>query len=105
MRLTTIGIDFFQHDGVTVGTGWSEFDYAAADANARGSLRAHVGRFVKIHPDDVDELAEFGLALEGGVIVEAEAEADVDAVVPSEPVPVPSEPVIETKSKAKAKAK
>lgn len=75
MRLTTIGIQFFQHDGLSVGVGWSEFDYKAADRKARASFRDHVGRFVKIHPDDLGELAKLGLALEGGRITEAKPEA------------------------------
>ena len=70
MRLTTIGVPFFQHDGVAVGAGWSEFDYGKADRKARESLREHVGRFVKIHPDDVAELARHGLGLENGRLVE-----------------------------------
>lgn len=75
MRLTTIGIQRFQHDGVDVGTGWSTFDYVKADAKAQESLRAHVGRFIKIHPDDLGELAALGLALEAGRIVKAKPKA------------------------------
>jgi hypothetical protein len=71
MRLTTIGIEFFQHDGIAVGRGWSEFDYKSADKAARASFRDHVGRFVKIHPDDIGELAGAGLAFDdAGRIVE-----------------------------------
>jgi hypothetical protein len=66
MRLTTIGVNFFQHDGIAVGTGWTEFDYAEVDKKARASFREHVGRFIKIHPDDLGELVELGLVLEGG---------------------------------------
>ena len=74
MRLTTIGIEFFQHDGLAVGRGWCEFDYAAADRKARAAMRDHVGRFVKIHPDDVAELGKLGLALKDGRIVELKPE-------------------------------
>jgi hypothetical protein len=73
MRLTTIGIQFFQHDGVVVGAGWSEFDYAAADRKARESFREHYGRFFKVHPDDLGELADAGLAIEQGRVVEAKS--------------------------------
>ncbi len=75
MRLTTSGVNFFQHDGFTVGTGWHEFDYAAADKKAKASFRDHVGRFVKIHPEDVGELAKHGLALKDGRVVELKPEA------------------------------
>ena len=70
MRLTTIGVPFFQHDGLAVGTGWHEFDYSKADRKARESFREHVGRFVKLHPEDVGELGRLGLALKDGRIVE-----------------------------------
>lgn len=75
MRLTTIGIPFFQHDGLAAGTGWSEFDYKVADKRARASFREHVGRFVKIHPEDLGELAKVGLALEDGRIVDLKPES------------------------------
>jgi hypothetical protein len=85
MRLTTIGVNFFQHDGFAVGTGWHEFDYSEADKKARASFREHVGRFAKIHPDDIGALAEFGLKLEGGRIVEASGAERRDA--PETPAP------------------
>jgi hypothetical protein len=73
MRLTTIGVKLLKHDGLAAGEGWSEFDYKAADRKARASFREHVGRFVKIHPDDQAELGDLGLALDGGRIVEVKA--------------------------------
>ena len=74
MRLTANGVTCFQHDGVSVGNGgWTEFDYKAADKRARASFRDHVGRFIRIHPDDLGELAKLGLALEDGRIVELKA--------------------------------
>ena len=70
LRLTTIGVRFFQHDGLAVGTGWHAFDYAEADKKAKASFREHVGRFVKIHPDDVGELGKLGLGLKDGRVVD-----------------------------------
>jgi len=76
MRLTSKNVEKFQHDGLVVDTGWSEFNYAKADAKAQESFRDHVGRLVQIHPDDVAQLAELGLALgEGGRIVKAKLES------------------------------
>jgi len=75
MRLTALGVARFQHDGVSVDTGWTRFDYAKADAKAQQAFRSHVGGFIKIHPDDVGELAGVGLAIEGGRIVELKAKA------------------------------
>jgi len=75
MRLTTIGVNFFQHDGFAIGTGWHEFDYAEADKKARASFREHVGRFAKIHPEDVGELTKHGLALKDGRVVELKPES------------------------------
>lgn len=69
MRLTAHGVSKFQHDGLVVGESFSEFDYARAEKKTQEAFRAFVGRFVRIHPDDVDELAKLGLALEGGRIV------------------------------------
>ena len=74
LRLTTIGIRFFQHDGLTVGDAWHEFDYAKADKKARQAFRDHVGRFVKIHPEDIPELAKLGLALKDGRVSELNPE-------------------------------
>lgn len=75
MRLCTIGIPFFQHDGLAVGSGWTPFDYATADKLARTSFRDHAGRFVRIHPDDVGELTGFGLTLDNGRVVPIERES------------------------------
>lgn len=76
MRLTTIGVPGFQHDGFSVGDGWSKFDYAVADTKAQAAFRAHVGRFVRIHPDDVGELAPLGLVLKNGRVVETKPKAN-----------------------------
>jgi len=75
MRLTALGVARFQHDGVSVDAGWTKFDYAKAEAKAQKAFRAHVGGFIKIHPDDVGELVGLGLAIEGGRIVELKAKA------------------------------
>lgn len=75
MRLTALGVARFQHDGVSVDTTWTSFDYAKADARAQHAFRAHVGIFIRIHPHDLGELAGVGLAIEGGRIVELKAKA------------------------------
>lgn len=75
MRLTALGVARFQHEGVIVDAGWTELDYAKADARAQQAFRSHVGVFIKIHPDDVGELASVGLALDAGRIVEMKAKA------------------------------
>lgn len=74
MRLTANNVDKFQHDGLVVDRGWTQFNYAKADPKAQASFRDHVGRFVQIHPDDYGELAKLGLAFEGGRIVEIKPE-------------------------------
>lgn len=76
MRLTTIGIPCFQHDGLVVtGNTWSHFDYATADPKAQDAFRTYTGSHVRIHPEDVGELAGLGLALRAGRIVETKARA------------------------------
>ena len=75
MRVTALGVPYFQHDGVAVGTGWVEFDYAKADGKARKAFCAYVGTFIRIHPEDVVELEALGLALDGGRIVEPKTKA------------------------------
>lgn len=70
MRVTALGVAYFQHDGIAVGTGWTEFDYAQAEPKTRKAFCAHVGTYVRIHPEDAEELDELGLALENGRIVE-----------------------------------
>lgn len=75
MRLTALNVARFQHDGVSVGAGWAEFDYGKAEIKAQQAFRSHVGVFIRIHPDDIGELAGFGLALDAGRIVEVKAKA------------------------------
>ncbi len=75
MRVTALGVPYFQHDGVAVGAGWTAFDYDKAEGKARKAFCAYVGTFIRIHPEDVAELERHGLALEGGRIVEPKARA------------------------------
>lgn len=86
MRVTTINVDKFQHDGLVADRGWTDFRYAKADAKAQESFCAHVGRFIRIHPEDVGELAGLGLTLDGDRIVEAPKPGPA---APVDPVPAP----------------
>jgi len=78
MRLTTINVEKFQHDGLVVDKGWTLFNYAKAEPKAQQSFRDHVGRFVRIHPDDVGELVKLGLALDENRLVEVKPDAKPD---------------------------
>jgi len=75
MRLTALGVARFQHEGVIVDAGWTELDYAKSDARAQHAFRSYVGVYIRIHPDDVGELAGVGLALDAGRIVEVKTRA------------------------------
>ena len=105
MRIATQGVPRFQHDGLTVESGWGEFDLGGAPPEAAKAFVDHVGRFIKIHPDDVHMLAEFGLALQDGRIVDATpapppapaTEPTADPAITPDPAPArapepPSEP-------------
>lgn len=98
MRLTTINVEKFQHDGLVVDKGWTSFHYAKADALAQAAFREHVGRFVRIHPDDVCTLTKLGLALENGRVVEAKPE-------PSKPEPIKADTDGSAKSNGSVKGK
>lgn len=105
MRLTTIGIPGFQHDGFVVTDRWGEFDYCAASEKARAAFRTYVGHFVMIHPYDLGELAELGLALELGRIVEVAREPP-PAAGPADPAPQvdqPTAPMPEQRTRGRAK--
>jgi hypothetical protein len=112
MRLTTINVEKFQHDGLVVDRGWTEFNFGEAGPLAQQAFRDHVGRFVRIHPDDVGELARIGLALEDGRIVDAKPEVkagprpeagDTGATSKTEPTAASGESKVET-AKAPADA-
>lgn len=61
IRLCTIGVPRFKHEGIEVAAVWREFNFAKAPKSARQALIDFAGRLVQIHPDDVPELAKNGL--------------------------------------------
>lgn len=55
------GIPGFQSDGLVVGPAWVGVDLGALAPPARAALIKYSGRFVRVHPDDVGQLAAHGL--------------------------------------------
>lgn len=79
VRVCTIGVPAFRHDGLVVGKGWTALELEELAPAARAALVEYAGRFVQIHPDDVGELAAIGLGVVGGKLVEvAKVEPPVD---------------------------
>jgi len=97
IRVTTLRVPRFCHDGLVVGGGWTELDLAAMAPPARQALVDHVGRFVQIHPEDVAHLADHGLALVGGKLVPAprriRGTVEETESEPAQGDPVPDEPI------------
>jgi hypothetical protein len=61
MRICTIEVPKFQHEGLEAVSGWRQFDFAKAEKPAQQAFLDYVGQFVQIHPDDAGELAKLGL--------------------------------------------
>lgn len=70
IRVSAMGLSFFYDGGIEVGINWAPLpDKLTADQ--RSVLIGRVGTVIQIHPEDVGNLAEHGLALVDGKIVEA----------------------------------
>jgi len=69
LRIATIEAPFFACGPIEVGRGWTDVEVTE---RAREVLITYVGRIVQLHPLDLAKLAELGLALEGGRLVEVE---------------------------------
>lgn len=74
IRIATLGVPLFQHDGLVVNESWTPFDPDTAAAAARKAFVTYVGRFVQVHPADVAALEQHNMRLEGGRIVDAAAQ-------------------------------
>lgn len=66
IRLCTIGVPRFLHDGLEAVDSWREFDVAKAAEPARKAFIEHTGRYVQVHPDDEVELSKY-LEKNGGL--------------------------------------
>lgn len=58
VRICTVGVPRFCHDGLVVDEAWRDFDFAKAAAPARKAFLEYFGQFVRVHPDDEAELAK-----------------------------------------------
>jgi hypothetical protein len=77
MRICALGVEQFRHGGLEVGKNWTTVDVDTIDDRGRNTLRDYVGRFIQIHPSDIDQVAELGLALnEDGKLVEPPKKGD-----------------------------
>lgn len=83
IRVCTIGVPRFCHDGLVVGSSWTELDVEGMHKATRAALVEHTGRFVQIHPDDHSKLGDLGLELKGGRLVERPATAKPAAPPPA----------------------
>jgi len=63
VRLNTIGIPAFRHEGLVLGRAWVEFDMLAVPESIAQTIVAYHGKFLRTHPDDVGEWAKVGLRL------------------------------------------
>jgi hypothetical protein len=61
IRICTIGVPRFVHDGFEAVSAWREFDFAKASEAAQQAFLDYHGQFVQVHPDDGAELARAGL--------------------------------------------
>lgn len=69
VRICAFSVPRFYDGGIEVGTGWISLP-KSLKPEQRASLIEHVGRFVQVHPEDVTNLSEYGLALVDGKISE-----------------------------------
>jgi hypothetical protein len=61
LRVCTIAVPRFCHDGLEVDGAWREFDFKKAPKSAQQAFLDYAGHFVQVHPDDLGELAKLGL--------------------------------------------
>jgi hypothetical protein len=71
VRLCTINVKLFQHDGLRVGSSWGPLELDGIAPETRAALITFTGRLIRVHPDDVAALRSIGLDLVGGKVVEA----------------------------------
>jgi hypothetical protein len=88
LRLLAIEVERFSHAGLCVVLDrWTTLDLEDLAPETRAALVKYTGRFIKIHPHDVDKLAELGLVLNDGKLLELVAEtapgADSGIVTPA----------------------
>lgn len=69
VRISTLGVPLFRLHDLEINEQWLEVEKLTE--KQRASLIAHTGRFVRVHPSDVEKLGKLGLALVDGKVVEA----------------------------------
>jgi len=60
IRVNAIPSTGFRHAGLVIGKAWVELE--KLDEKQRAALRDFHGKHIRINPNDIDKLAEFGLA-------------------------------------------
>ena len=73
IRIATFGIPKFNHGTVSAGPGWSACEFSKNDADGIKTLRSYVGRFLRVHPDDAENLKALGLTIKAGSVVDYNA--------------------------------
>lgn len=68
----------FVHNGLTVTSNWTELDLDTLNDESRQALVDYVGRFVRVHDDDVETfrsyLSQNGMRYEDGKVVDPQRE-------------------------------
>ncbi len=91
IRLCSLGVRAFVHDGIDVNERWSAIDGKRLTDKQRATLRDFAGRLIRIHPEDA-QAAEVAVGLKlnrEGAFIKAEPDA-----------PAPPEPTTPKKKKA-----
>lgn len=83
VRICALSVPFFYDGGIEAGAGWSALP-CDLTADQRAVLLEQVGSLIQIHPEDVENLSEYGLKLVGGRLREA-IEADGEAPEAKQP--------------------
>jgi hypothetical protein len=77
VRIATLGVPRFRVHDLELNENWLPVD--SVTERQRASLVAHVNRYVRVHPADLEKLGELGLAQERAtVLVDGKPEADKD---------------------------
>jgi hypothetical protein len=77
VRLAALGVPRFRVHDLELNENWLPVE--SVTEKQRSSLVAHVGRYVHVHPGDIEKLGELGLAQERTtVMVDGKPEADKD---------------------------
>lgn len=64
IRLCTLGVPLFRAGGLDLNQRWLALP--TLSEKQRTALRDYHGRFIQVHPADIEKLGEFGLAFQNG---------------------------------------